>query len=158
MGRRKEIKAYKVKQDTREVIAYTKSLTSKDKEEIKTYNDNGYKIIMLDREKPSSKANQRIGKEEMKTYLKGKIDNKIYNDLLQHLKSNENFFTTRKWLKQELMKYAKKNNKKFIPANTIIQIEMQNEATITRANIQEYKDQNLIVADVDQEEELSENK
>ena len=41
----KVIKSYKVKQETREVIAYSKSLTEKDKEEIKEYSEVGYKVI-----------------------------------------------------------------------------------------------------------------
>lgn len=153
----KVIKSYKVNQETREVIAYSKSLTEKDKEEIKEYNDIGYKIIRLDREKPA-KRNNGISKEDLKVYLKDKIDNKIYKELLEHLKSNENFLKTKAWLKRELLNNARNSkDKKYIPFNVIIATEKANEKISARVNAEQYIQDNKLTT-TNNEEETSEDK
>ena len=94
----------------------------------------GYKIILLDREKPKARASQRIGKEEMKKYLKNNIDSKIYNQLVKKLDSKERFCDIRHWLKEQLQEQANKSNSKYVPANTIIQVAMKNEEITSQAN------------------------
>lgn len=152
----KVIKSYKVKQETREVIAYSKSLTEKDKEEIKEYSEVGYKVIRLDREKPA-KRNNGISKEDLRIYLKDKIDNKTYKELLEHLKSNENFLKTKSWLKKELQNNARNSkDKKYIPFNVIVATEKENEKITSKANAEEYIKNNKLTTD--NEEETSEDK
>lgn len=157
-NRKKEIKAIRVNQKTREVIVYAKSIDNEQQEkEIKMYNDMGYKVVMLDKEKPTTRAKTSISKKDMEMYLKGKIDNKIYNDLLEHLKSKENFLKTKSWLKEELKKNAKKTGKKYIPFNTIIAVEKANDKITTGVNAREYEEQNKLAETIEQEE-TSENK
>ena len=156
MGKRKEIQEYKVFEDTRTVKVYAKTLSEKAESKIKMYRDMGYKIILLDREKPKARASQRIGKKEMRKYLKNNIDTKIYNQLVKKLDSNEKFCDIRHWLKEQLQEQATKSNSKYVPANTIIQVAMKNEETTSQINAKEYIDNNIIVPKVDQEEETTE--
>lgn len=150
--KRKEIQEYKVFEDIRTVKVYDKNLSDKADREIMRYRDVGYKIVMLHREKPKARTSQRIGKEQMKRYLKGNIDDKIYNQLVKKLNSRERFCDIRHWLKEQLLDYAKNKNEKYVPANTIIQVAMINEATTAQINSQEYKNDNLIVATASQED------
>lgn len=152
MGKRKEIQEYKVFEDTRTVKVYNKTLTDKADKEIKRYKEMDYKIVLLNREKPKARASQRIGKEQMRRYLKGNIDDKIYNQLVKKLNSRERFCDIRHWLKEQLLDHAKNKNEKYVPANTIIQVAMANETTTAQINSQEYKNDNLIVATTNQEE------
>lgn len=152
MGKRKEIQEYKVFEDIRTVKVYAKTLSEKAESKIKMYRDMGYKIILLDREKPKARTSQRIGKEEMRKYLKDNIDSKIYNQLIKKLDSKERFCDIRHWLKEQLQEQANKSKKKYVPANTIIQVAMANEQITSQANAIEYKKNNIIVPTVDQEE------
>lgn len=152
MAKRKEIQEYKVFEDTRTVKVYNKTLTDKADKEIKRYKEMDYKIVLLNREKPSARTSQRIGKEQMRRYLKGNIDDKIYNQLVKKLNSRERFCDIRHWLKEQLLDYAKNKNEKYVPANTIIQVAMINETTTVQINAQEYKNNNLIVATASQED------
>ena len=152
MAKRKEIQEYKVFEDTRTVKVYNKTLTDKADKEIKRYKEMDYKIVLLNREKPSARTSQRIGKEQMRRYLKGNIDDKIYNQLVKKLNSRERFCDIRHWLKEQLLDYAKNKNEKYVPANTIIQVAMINETTTAQINAQEYKNNNLIVATASQED------
>ena len=69
-NRKKEIKAIRVNQKTREVIVYAKSIDNEQQEkEIKMYNDMGYKVVMLDKEKPTTRAKTSISKKDMEMYL-----------------------------------------------------------------------------------------
>lgn len=156
MAKRKEIQEYKVFEDTRTVKVYNKTLTDKADKEIKRYKEMDYKIVLLNREKPKARTNQRIGKEQMRRYLKGNIDDKIYNQLVKKLNSRERFCDIRHWLKEQLLDNAKKKNEDYVPANTIIQVAMINETTTAQINSQEYKNNNLIVATTKQEEETEE--
>lgn len=145
MASKKQIKEYKVDQKERTVKAYTQSLSERQREEIKLYNDMGYKIIMLDKEKPSTRAKTSITKEDMKTYLKGKIDNKIYNNLLEHFANkDENFLQTKAWLKDQLEANAKKNNDNYVSFNTIIAVEKENAKIRANINAKEYKEKNTL--------------
>ena len=152
MGKRKEIQEYKVFEDIRTVKVYAKTLSEKTESKIKMYRDMGYKIILLDREKPKARTSQRIGKEEMRKYLKDNIDSKIYNQLMKKLDSKERFCDIRHWLKEQLQEQANKSKTKYVPANTIIQVAMTNEQITSQANAIEYKKNNIIVSTVDQEE------
>lgn len=152
MGKRKEIQEYKVFEDIRTVKVYAKTLSEKAESKIKMYRDMGYKIILLDREKPKARTSQRIGKEEMRKYLKDNIDSKIYNQLIKKLDSKERFCDIRHWLKEQLQEQANKSKTKYVPANTIIQVAMANEQITSQANAIEYKKNNIIVPTVDQEE------
>ena len=152
MGKRKEIQEYKVYEDIRTVKVYAKTLSEKTESKIKMYRDMGYKIILLDREKPKARTSQRIGKEEMRKYLKDNIDSKIYNQLMKKLDSKERFCDIRHWLKEQLQEQANKSKTKYVPANTIIQVAMTNEQITSQANAIEYKKNNIIVSTVDQEE------
>ena len=156
MGKRKEIQEYKVFEDIRTVKVYAKTLSEKAESKIKMYRDMGYKIILLDREKPKARTSQRIGKEEMRKYLKDNIDSKIYNQLIKKLDSKERFCDIRHWLKEQLQEQANKSKKKYVPANTIIQVAMANEQITSQANAIEYKKNNIIVPTVDQEETTEE--
>lgn len=156
MGKRKEIQEYKVFEDTRTVKVYARTLSEKAENKIKMHKDMGYKIILLDREKPKARTSQRIGKEEMKKYLKDNIDTKIYNQLVKKLDSKERFCDIRHWLKEQLQEQANKSKTKYVPANTIIQVAMTNEQITSQANAIEYKKNNIIVPTVDQEEEPEE--
>ena len=152
MGKRKEIQEYKGFEDIRTVKVYAKTLSEKTESKIKMYRDMGYKIILLDREKPKARTSQRIGKEEMRKYLKDNIDSKIYNQLMKKLDSKERFCDIRHWLKEQLQEQANKSKTKYVPANTIIQVAMTNEQITSQANAIEYKKNNIIVSTVDQEE------
>ena len=152
MGKRKEIQEYKVFEDIRTVKVYAKTLSEKAESKIKMYRDMGYKIILLDREKPKARTSQRIGKEEMRKYLKDNIDSKIYNQLIKKLDSKERFCDIRHWLKEQLQEQANKSKTKYVPANTIIQVAMTNEQITSQANAIEYKKNNIIIPTVDQEE------
>lgn len=156
MGKRKEIQEYKVFEDIRTVKVYAKTLSEKAESKIKMYRDMGYKIILLDREKPKARTSQRIGKEEMRKYLKDNIDNKIYNQLIKKLDSKERFCDIRHWLKEQLQEQANKSKTKYVPANTIIQVAMKNEEITSQANAIEYKKNNIIIPTVDQEETTEE--
>lgn len=156
MGKRKEIQEYKVFEDTRTVKVYARTLSEKAESKIKMYRDMGYKIVLLDREKPKARDSQRIGKNEMRRYLKDNIDTKIYNQLVKKLDTKERFCDIRHWLKEQLLDYAKKNNQKYVPANTIIQVAMANEQITSQANAIEYKKNNIIVTTTEQEEETEE--
>lgn len=156
MGKRKEIQEYKVFEDIRTVKVYAKTLSEKAESKIKMYRDMGYKIILLDREKPKARTSQRIGKEEMRKYLKDNIDNKIYNQLIKKLDSKERFCDIRHWLKEQLQEQANKSKTKYVPANTIIQVAMKNEEITSQANAIEYKKNNIIIPTVDQAETTEE--
>lgn len=156
MGKRKEIQEYKVFEDTRTVKVYNRTLSDKADKEIKRYKEMDYKIVLLDREKPKARPSQRIGKREMKRYLKGNIDKDVYNKLVKKLDSKEKFCDVRHWLKEQLIDVANRTNKKYVPANTIIQVAMENEEITSQANAIEYKKNNIIIPTVDQEEEAQE--
>lgn len=151
--KRKEIQEFKIEESTRTVKVYNKKLTDKAKNDIKFCEEMGYKIVLLDREKPKARTSQRIGKDEMKKYLKDNIDTKIYNQLVKKLDSREKFCDIRHWLKEQLQEQANKSKTKYVPANTIIQVAMTNEEITSQANAIEYKKNNLIVPTVDQEEQ-----
>ena len=153
MGKRKEIQEYKVFEDTRTVKVYARTLSEKAENKIKMYKDMGYKIVLLDREKPKARASQRIGKEEMKKYLKNNIDSKIYNQLVKKLDSKERFCDIRHWLKEQLQEQANKSKTIYVPANTIIQVAMKNEEITSQANAIKYKKDNIIAPKVEQEEQ-----
>lgn len=156
MGKRKEIQEYKVFEDIRTVKVYAKTLSEKTESKIKMYRDMGYKIILLDREKPKARTSQRIGKEEMRKYLKDNIDSKIYNQLMKKLDSKERFCDIRHWLKEQLQEQANKSKTKYVPANTIIQVAMKNEEITSQANAIEYKKNNIIIPTVDHAETTEE--
>lgn len=156
MGKRKEIQEFRVEESTRTVKVYTKTLTDKAKNDVKFYEEMGYKIVLLDREKPKARTSQRIGKKEMKRYLKDNIDSKIYNQLVKKLETKERFCDIRHWLKEQLLDNANKNKTKYVPANTIIQVAMTNEQITSQENAIEYKKKNIIVPTADQEEEPEE--
>ena len=150
--KRKEIKEYKVDEKTRTVFVYAKTLSELAEKKIKMYKEMDYKIILLDREKPKTRTSQRIGKNEMRRYLKGKINDKTYNELIKKLDSKERFCDIRHWLKEQLQDDANKNKTKYVPANTIIQVAIANETTTAQINAQEYKKDNLIVSTASQED------
>ena len=154
--KRKEIKEYKVDEKTRTVFVYARTLSELAEKKIKMYKEMDYKIVLLDREKPKTRTSQRIGKEQMRRYLKGNINDKIYNQLIKKLDSKERFCDIRHWLKEQLLDYAKNNNKKYVPANTIIQVAMANEKITSKENAIEYKKNNSISPTVNQEEESEE--
>lgn len=156
MRKRKEIQEFKIEESTRTVKVYSKTLTDKAKNDIKFCEEMGYKIVLLDREKPKARTSQRIGKEEMRKYLKDNIDTKIYNQLVKKLDSREKFCDIRHWLKEQLQEQANKSKTKYIPANTIIQVAMANEKITSQANAIEFKKKNIIVPTVDQEETAEE--
>lgn len=151
MASNKEIKSYRVDQKERTVKVYVSSLNETEQSQVEFYGKMGYKIIALDKEKPKSRAKTSISKNDMRKYLKGKIDNNIYNNLLTHLKSEENFFETKSWLKEELQKNAKRNNKKYVPFNTIIAIEKENEKIEIESNVKDYESKNRITKDSKEE-------
>lgn len=151
--KRKEIQEFKIEESTRTVKVYNKTLTDKAKNDIKFCEEMGYKIVLLDREKPKARTSQRIGKDEMKKYLKDNIDNKIYNQLVKKLDTKERFCDIRHWLKEQLQEQANKSKTKYVPANTIIQVAIANEEITSQENAKEYKKNNLIVPTVDQEEQ-----
>ena len=153
MGKRKEIQEYKVFEDTRTVKVYARTLSEKAENKIKMYKDMGYKIVLLDREKPKARTSQRIGKEQMKKYLKDNIDNKIYNQLVKKLDTKERFCDVRHWLKEQLQEQANKSKTIYVPANTIIQVAMKNEEITSQANAIKYKKDNIIAPKVEQEEQ-----
>lgn len=150
--KRKEIKEYKVDEKTRTVFVYAKTLSELAEKKIKMYKEMDYKIVLLDREKPKTRTSQRIGKNEMRRYLKGNINDKIYNQLIKKLDSKERFCDIRHWLKEQLLDYAKNNKTDYVPANTIIQVAMANENTTAKENAIEYKKNNIISPTANQEE------
>lgn len=134
-----EINDFKVNQKSREVIVYSKGISEQKFNEVKRFKEMGYKITMLEREKPA-KRNNGISKEDLKIYLKDNIDPKIYKEMIEHLESNENFLKTKSWLKKELQENARNSkNKKYIPFNIIIQAEKEKEKAEEKANIEEFK-------------------
>lgn len=151
--KRKEIQEYKVFEETRTVKVYARTLSEKAESKIKMYRDMGYKIVLLDREKPKARNSQRIGKNEMRKYLKDNIDTKIYNQLVKKLDSREMFCDIRHWLKEELQDFAKKNKTKYVPANTIIQVAIANEQITSQANAIEYKKNNIVTTEEEKKEE-----
>lgn len=156
MRKRKEIQEFKIEESTRTVKVYNKTLTDKAKNDIKFCEEMGYKIVLLDREKPKARTSQRIGKNEMRKYLKDNIDTKIYNQLVKKLDSREKFCDIRHWLKEQLQEQANKSKTKYVPANTIIQVAMANEKITSQVNAIEYKNNNIIVPTVNQEETTEE--
>lgn len=150
------IKDFKVDQKAREVIVYSKGISDQQFNEVKKFKEMGYKITMLEREKPS-KRNNGISKEDLKIYLKDNIEPKIYKELMEHLNSNENFLKTKSWLKKELQDNARNNkNKKYIPFNVIIETEKEKEKAISKVNVEEYKKANKVITD--NTEETNESK
>jgi len=156
MRKRKEIQEFKIEESTRTVKVYNKTLTDKAKNDIKFCEEMGYKIVLLDREKPKARASQRIGKNEMRKYLKDNIDTKIYNQLVKKLDTREKFCDIRHWLKEQLQEQANKSKTKYVPANTIIQVAMANEKITSQVNAIEYRNNNIIVPTLDQEETTEE--
>lgn len=151
-----EIKDFKVDQKSREVIVYSKGISDQKFNEVKRFKEMGYKITMLEREKPA-KRNNGISKEDLRIYLKDNIEPKIYKEMLEHLESNENFLKTKSWLKKELQESARSNkNKKYIPFNVIIQEEKEKEKAEAKANIEEFKKANK--SSTSNKEETSEDK
>ena len=151
-----EIKDFKVDQKSREVIVYSKGISDQKFNEVKRSKEMGYKITMLEREKPA-KRNNGISKEDLRIYLKDNIEPKIYKEMLEHLESNENFLKTKSWLKKELQESARSNkNKKYIPFNVIIQAEKEKEKAEAKANIEEFKKANK--SSTSNKEETSEDK
>lgn len=154
--KRKEIQEFKIEESTRTVKVYNKNLTDKAKNDIRFCEEMGYKVVLLEREKPKVRISQRIGKNEMRKYLKDNIDTKIYNQLVKKLDSREMFCDIRHWLKEELQKKAKKDNKDYVPANTIIQVAMKNEEITAKINAKNYKNDNIIKEPSNNEEEKEE--
>lgn len=150
--KRKEIQEYKVDEETRTVKVYAKTLSEQAERKIKIYRENDYKIVLLDRSKPSPREKTRIGKKEMIRYLKDEIDSKIYGELVKKINDKEKFCNIRQWLKEALQDYAKENNKKYIPANTIIQVAIANEKYIAQENSREYENKNKFGKPKDQNE------
>ena len=151
-----EIKDFKVDQKSREVIVYSKGISDQKFNEVKRFKEMGYKITMLEREKPA-KRNNGISKEDLRIYLKDNIEPKIYKEMLEHFESNENFLKTKSWLKKELQESARSNkNKKYIPFNVIIQAEKEKEKAEAKANIEEFKKANK--SSTSNKEETSEDK
>lgn len=156
LRKRKEIQEFKIEESTRTVKVYNKTLTDKAKDDIKFCEEMGYKIVLLNREKPKPRASQRIGKKEMKRYLKDNIDKDIYNKLVKKLDNNERFCDIRRWLKEQLIDVAKRTNKKYVPANTIIQVAMANEEITGQINANKYIKDNKLVAPKEEEETTEE--
>lgn len=152
------IKDFKVDQKAREVIVYSKGISDQQFNEVKRFKEMGYKITMLEREKPA-KRNNGISKEDLKIYLKDNIEPKIYKELLEHLDSKENFLKTKSWLKKELQENARNNknkDKKYIPFNVIIETEKEKEKETSKADIKEYKKANKVI--INNAEETNEDK
>ena len=60
MRKRKEIQEFKVFEDIRTVKVYNRTLSDKAEKDITRFRDVGYKIILLDREKPKARTSQRL--------------------------------------------------------------------------------------------------
>lgn len=137
---RKEVKHltnYTVNQKTREVIANNDKISDLEFKQIERYEKMGYKVIML--HKP--KRNNGISGKDLKVYLNGKIDNKIYNELVKKVDNKENYFKIRSWLKEKLQEDCKNRNKPYIPVTVIINMAKKNEKREIEANIEKYKQQ-----------------
>lgn len=158
MRKRKEIQEFKVFEDTRTVKVYNKTVSDKADKEISRYRDVGYKIVLLNREKPKARPSQRIGTKEMKRYLKGNIDKDVYNKLVNKIDKKEKFCYIRQWLKEQLIDVAKRTNKKYIPANAIIQVAMANEEITGQINAKQYINDNKLIPPNEEEETTEEEK
>lgn len=143
----------RVNQKTKTVTGYGKSMETEDFERIEVYKNLGYKVSLLEKETPKARRNG-INKDDMKIYLKGKIDEKIYNELVKKLESKkEKFFDIRSWLKGQLMAKAAEKKEKYIPFSTIIKVAKANAAKETAANIEEYENKNGFVKEEKEETE-----
>lgn len=131
----------RVNQKTKQVVGYGKSMEKEDFERLETYKTLGYKVTLLEKEIPSSRRNG-ISKNDMIIYLKDKIDNKIYNELVTKFDSKESFFAVRSWLKNELMKKAAEKKEDYIPFQTIVEVAKANQEIEIAANIEQYKKKN----------------
>lgn len=83
---------------------------------IEKYKKLGYKPIITDR----PKKNRHHLKDDMITYLKGHIDDDLYNTFIDRLDKKHKFLIVRWWLEKELKDRAEKNNKSYEPIIDII--------------------------------------
>ena len=90
-----------------------------------------------------------IKKDDLKIYLKGNIDDKIYNEMCDRIDNNENLLKIRAWLKKELQKV----NKKYVPVSVLVNVAKANEQKQLKANIEEYKEQKKINNDNKEQEQ-----
>lgn len=155
MASKQEIKSFRVDQNKRQVVVYVNSLDETEEKRVNFYRDSGYKIVALDKNKPKTRAKTSITKDDLKKYLKGEIDDKIYNKMIERLKTNENFLVIKSWLKEELQKDAKRKAKKYVPFNTIVRVARENEQIEINKNAKDYEYKNK-KKDTDKEEENEE--
>ena len=109
---------FRVSQKNKEIIVYRKSITADEYLIVDRYKDAGYKVTMLEKTTPRRKSG--ITREDLKTYLKGKINDDIYKEMLVHITNKENFLTLKSWLKKALKDYATKTKTDYMDFETYI--------------------------------------
>lgn len=92
-------KKFRVNEAKRIVRAYNEDIVSKeDFEMVERYTKLGYKVILI----PNKPKTYRHIKNDMITYLEGKIDNKIYKEFIDRVEMQQNFLELKWWLAGEL--------------------------------------------------------
>ena len=102
-------KGFNIKQKTREVIVFRKSIDDEEFKTVKEYEAVGYKIKMYDKKKPVRK--ERKIKDDMLKYLKDKIDSDLYEELQKNIDKKLNYLKLKWWLENELKTRAENQGK-----------------------------------------------
>ena len=88
---------FKVLQKTKTVKVYRKSITDEEFETIERYKAMDYKIVMLEKTAPRKKT--KATKQDLIDYLSnGKIDSKVYAEMINKFNKKENFLKVKSWL------------------------------------------------------------
>lgn len=142
---------FTVNQKKKVVTVYSQSIDDLEYKQVRRYKDLGYDIIMLEKKK-RNRVNKNV-KNDMIKYLKGNINNSLYNELIDRIDKKQKFLIVKWWLTKALQEIAEKENKPFETIEEIINkaksreeraLQNENEINIkvSKSNSKEIKDSN----------------
>lgn len=108
---------------------------------VEHYQKAGYTSILHDK----ATRGKGVNKKDLKTYLKGRINEDIYNEMCNKIDAKMNFLKLKGWLKEALMKDAEERKKKdktatYIPIDVIVKVAKKQVKEQTNKDIEAYID------------------
>lgn len=109
---------YTVNQKKKVVRVYGKSIDDLEYKQVERYNNLGYNIIMLEKNKPTRK--NKHFKDDMIKYLEGNIDDELYVEMIDRMEKKQKFLVIKGWLSKALKERAEKQKKPYETIEEII--------------------------------------
>lgn len=144
---------FEVNEEERTVVAYKGDLKSeKDFRDVEKYNRVGYTVTLLP---TRPKKNHKHIRNDMITYLKGNIDEELYNEFIDRIEKKEKFLVTKWWLEKAFKEKQEDDNKKRKANKEKVKNIETIEDIINRAKSRENK---VIEKAIEQAEKENKNK